>query len=95
MATRQSFPRTTFTDIYGNPIANGIAEIQATVDAQSPSGQLCSTLVLRVPLNSSGAMVTVPQLWGASALNPANGTYRLRVYSADGELVVNTVVSLA
>lgn len=84
---RQSFPYTAFTDSSGDPLSNGYALIKVSTDAQSPSGQLCAGMTLRVALDSNGVMVNVPQVWPTDTLLPDGTVYILRAYTAEGEFV--------
>lgn len=81
-----SFPYTTFTDPSGNPLADGYVLINVNVDVQSPSGLLCGGMSLRVDLNGSGVMESIPNVWPNSFLLPGDSYYVLRTYSSDGQL---------
>lgn len=86
--SQQPFPYTTFTDPEGAALSNGYVVITLSQDAQSPNGLICGGMELRVQLNTSGVMSTVPQLWQNSDLNPSGTRYLYSAYTADGELVL-------
>ena len=82
-----AFPVTTFTDANDNPLANGYVLIRVSTDVQASSGQLCAGMSVRVELNGSGVMSSVPQVWPNNELSPSGSVYILSAYTADGELV--------
>lgn len=81
-----AFPLTSFTDSTGAPLVNGSAEIRISNDVQSSTGQICAGMKLVVPLNSSGVMTSVPQVWPNASLSPSGSTYILSAYTSEGEL---------
>ena len=91
MASRTSFPLTTFTDSSGEPVANGYALLSLPDDGGSPDGLICRGLVCRVELDVYGSMQTIPYVWPSSSLLNPNWTdglpYLLSTYTAEGQAV--------
>jgi hypothetical protein len=84
---RQGFPLTTFYDPSGLPLSYGYVLIYLSKDATASSGQLCAGMTVRVALDASGAMTSVPQLWPNAALAPTDTYYVYGAYTAQGQLV--------
>jgi len=83
------FPITTYTDIEGNPIANGYLIIRLSQDAfVSKANVVCSQRVVKIPLNSSGQITGSFNFWPNYLLTPSNTYYTLRAYSSAGQLVL-------
>lgn len=81
---RTNFPLQTFQDSDGNALANGNVRITISEDAQAPDGQVCAGMTLTVPLDSTGTVSYIPQVWSNSALTPSDTTYVLEAYTASG-----------
>jgi hypothetical protein len=83
---RVAFPITVFYDPSGAPLANGYVKVSLTQDAMSPTGQVCGSCSLNVVLDSTGTMVSVPQVYPCSQLNPATVQYVITAYTSSGEI---------
>jgi hypothetical protein len=81
---RVNFPLLTFQDLDGTPLSSGYTLISLSSDAQSPAGQICGGLTLRVPLDSNGTMTFTPQVYANSDLSPSDTTYVLEAYNSSG-----------
>jgi hypothetical protein len=87
-----------FQDNEGNPLADGYLLMQLSQDAQAqiggfPSGQICSRIKVKVPLDSNGNVQGTPGdnlgpicVWPNSGLAPTGTTYAVWAYTADGQL---------
>lgn len=82
---QQAFPYTIFNAPSGAPLSGGYVLISISTDVQTPSGQLCAGMTLRVDLDSNGAMIDIPQVWANSSLSPSGSCYLLTAFTAEGE----------
>lgn len=85
---RSPFPILTYADVVGNPIANGFLLLNLSEDALSPTGEVCSGLTIRVPLDDTGTITGSPTFWPNADLTPDDTYYALRAYTAQGQLVL-------
>lgn len=85
---RVNFPLLTFQDLDGSPLASGYVLIYLSTDAQSPSGQICGGLTLKVPLDSTGTMTFTPQVYANADLVPTATSYIVQAYNAAGLIVL-------
>lgn len=87
-----NFPLTTFTDSEGSPLSNGYLIIRINTDALSPVGQLCSQLLVRVPLDEDGVIEGTPQFQPNISLMPTGTYYVLRAYTESGQLALGPII---
>ena len=82
-----AFPITVFYDSSGEPIAYGHVSLSLTEDVYSPVGQVCASIRVIVPLDDTGTMISIPQVYPCSDLVPSDVQYVLLSYTASGERV--------
>lgn len=82
-----AFPITVFCDPSGAPLAYGHVYLSLTEDAMSPVGQICAVSKVRIPLDDTGTMISVPQVYSCSDLNPSDVQYMISSYTSSGQLV--------
>lgn len=81
---RTNFPVTSFQDLDGSPLAGGTIKIAISQDAQAADGQVCAGMTLTVPLDSTGTVTFIPQVWPNGSLLPTGTTYVLEAFNAQG-----------
>jgi hypothetical protein len=88
---RVNFPLTVFQDLDGTPLAFGNAVVRISEDVTASSGQICAGMSLSVPLDNTGTMSYVPQVWPNAQLAPTDSTYILEAYTAAGQRVFGPI----
>jgi hypothetical protein len=76
-----------FQDAEGNVLANGYLTFELNQDCEvAATGQICSGIVLNVPLDSSGNVSGTVLIWPNDQLSPTNNYYTVTGYTAAGQL---------
>lgn len=73
-------------DASGNPLALGYLTFRLNTDGQS-GVQVCAGRLVKVPLDTSGNISGVVELWPNADLSPAGTTYAIIAYTAQGHPV--------
>lgn len=77
-----------FQDAEGNVLANGYLMMQLSQDAQTnPSGEVCSGIAVKVPLDTNGNVAGTVLIWPNDQLTPINTYYLVTGYNASGQPV--------
>lgn len=76
-----------FQDSEGNILENGYLTCVLNQDASVSDANICSGIVIKIQLDSSGNAVSGSKLWGNDVLSPVNTYYRVTGYTAAGQPV--------
>jgi hypothetical protein len=75
-----------FQDLEGNLLSLGRLEMKLSHNELSPNGQVCSGIVLNIPLDANGNVSGSVFVWSNDVLLPINSYYTVRAYSSLGQL---------
>lgn len=90
MSTTNQITGGAFADSEGNVLANGYLLFELNQDETvNTSTLVCAGLVIKIPLNSSGNVVTSPayKLWPNDLITPSGFFYTVTAYTSQGERV--------
>jgi len=90
MSTINQIVGGSFADSEGNLLANGYLLLQLNQDeVVNTSTLICSGLVVKVPLDSNGNVVTSPahSFWPNDLITPSGSFYTVSAYTKNGERV--------
>ena len=73
-------------DALGNPLALGSVTFQINTDATSGTQQVDAGRIVSAQLDSNGNVTGTVDIWPNDQLTPVNTIYRIKVYSAAGQL---------
>ncbi len=86
LPTKTTLSGGAFQDSEGNLLVNGYLEFKLNQDSNVPGvGNICSGVVVTVPLGSTGSVSGTPTIWANDVLQPVNSFYRVTGYSAKGQ----------
>lgn len=90
MSTVNQISGGSFVDSEGNTLANGYLLFQLVTDETvNTSTQVCAGSTIKVPLDSSGNVVTSPtySLWPNDVMTPSGSFYLVSAFTSKGQLV--------
>ena len=73
-----------FQDASGHPLANGTVTFTLNTDAMAGDAQICAGRVSKFTLDDTGNFTG--NLWPNDQLTPLDTTYRVKAYTAEGQL---------
>ncbi len=76
-----------FQDLEGGPLALGYFTMRLNQDESVNDSQVCSGIITKVYLDSTGNCVYGQYVWGNDVMSPINSYYTVTVYSAEGQIV--------
>src|SRR5208282_6844498 len=82
-----------FQDCAGNPFVYGYLTFRLNSDARAGKFQINSGRIVTVPLDANGNVQGAVYLWPNDQMTP-DTVYILKVYSANGQMVMNTQVTI-
>ena len=75
-----------FQDAAGNPLNGGSLTLRLSTDANVADSNITASVTTTATLDSTGNVSGTVYLWPNGQLIPAGTVYRIKVYTATGEL---------
>ncbi len=84
MASPNQITGGAFQDALGNRLAYGKLVMELSAESAYSGAQILSGLVLTIPLDANGNVAGAPLVYPNDLITPANTTYKVSVFAADG-----------
>lgn len=84
-------PINTFYNAEGEPLAFGQLLLGLNKDVLTPNGQICSQILMSVPLDANGSIPPDMTYWENASVSPNDSYYVLRAYTAAGQLALGPI----